>query len=338
MKIGIVNDSIMATEILRRIVVSCPEHKLLWTAENGAEAIMHCNHHLPDLILMDLMMPVMDGIEATRRIMKQTPCPILIVTGSVTGNSSMVFEAMGVGALDVVATPVLAPNQADSSANELIRKIQIIGKLTGVDRKEKSSTNKTVPPRQTIKESTLIAIGASTGGPQALATVLSCLPINFPASVVVVQHMDQKFTSGLADWLNQQISLPVKIIINGERPQKSTVKIPSTDNHLIMSKTGTLNYSVDPVDNFYHPSVDVFFQSLNANWCGNIIGVILTGMGKDGAKGLLDIKENGHYTIAQDEETSVVYGMPKAAQLNGSAQEILPLEEIGPRLLALVKP
>lgn len=337
MKIGIVNDSIMATEILRRIVKSCPNHELLWTAENGAEAIMRCNHQLPDLILMDLLMPVMDGIEATRRIMNQTPCPILIVTGSVSSNSSMVFEAMGVGALDVVATPVLVPNQADSSANELIRKIQIIGKLTGADRKEKSVNNKISPPHQIIKDSTLVAIGASTGGPQAISKVLSSLPENFPACVVVIQHMDQKFTSGLAVWLNQQIPLPVHVITNGDRPQKSTVKIPSTDNHLIMSKTGTFIYSVDPVDNFYHPSVDVFFQSLCANWCGKIIGVVLTGMGKDGAKGLLDIKEKGHYTIAQDKETSVVYGMPKAASLNGAAQEILPLDEIGPRLLALVK-
>jgi chemotaxis response regulator CheB len=327
----------MATEVLRRIIVSCPDYELLWAAKNGAEAIMYCNHQLPDLILMDLIMPVMDGVEATRRIMKQTPCAILIVTASVTGNSSMVFEAMGVGALDVVATPALSPHLANSSVNELIRKIQIIAKLTDCDReKGRTTQDKSGFKQKSIRQSTLIAIGASTGGPKALAVVLSSLPKNFPASIVVIQHMDKKFSLGLAEWLGQQISLPVSIIVNGDRPQKSTIKIPTTDNHLIMSKTGTLNYTVDPLDNFYHPSLDVFFHSISTNWYGKIIGVVLTGMGKDGASGLLAIKEKGHHTIVQDEASSVVYGMPKAAAANGSAKEILPLDKIGPQLLSIV--
>lgn len=337
MKIGIVNDSIMATEVLRRIVLSCPNYQLVWTAGNGAEAIMHCNHVRPDLILMDLMMPVMDGVEATRRIMRQTPCAILIVTASVTGNSSKVYEAMGVGALDVVATPVLGTKQAESSANELIRKIQIIGKLIGFDYTFKKSRKQRPLSHEIIKESsTLVAIGASTGGPQALAAVLSALPVHFPASLVVIQHMDKKFTPGLATWLNQQITLPVQVIHNGDRPKKSTVLLPTTDNHLVLSKNRTLTYSVDPIENFYHPSVDVFFQSICENWHGKIIGIILTGMGRDGANGLLSIREKGHYTIAQDEESSIVYGMPKAAAQNGGATDIMSLKEIGPKLVSLL--
>jgi len=337
MKIAIVNDSIIATEVLRRIILSCPDHELLWAAQNGAEALMHCNHELPDLILMDLIMPVMDGVEATRRIMQQTPCAILIVTASVTGNSSMVFEAMGAGALDVVATPALSPHLANNSVNELIRKIQIIAKLTDCDRvKSSHSHNSSGVKQKSTRNNTLIAIGASTGGPKALAHILSCLPKDFPASIVVIQHMDKRFTSGLAEWLGQQISLPVDIIANGDRPQKSKVKIPVTDNHLVMSKSGTLTYTLDPLDNFYHPSVDVFFHSITWNWYGKIIGVVLTGMGKDGANGLLAIKEKDHHTIVQDEESSIVYGMPKAAAANGSAKEILPLNQIGLRLLSLV--
>ncbi len=336
MKIGIVNDSVMAAEVLRRIVNSCPDHQLLWMAENGAEAVLHCQEALPDLVLMDLLMPVMNGVEATRRIMKHTPCAILIVTASVTGNASLVYEAMGAGALDVVATPVLGPDGMHAAAGELLRKIELIGKLIGYFPKSEARQQARavrVPLRR--KDPTLIAIGASTGGPQALTTVLSRLPLGLPAAVVIVQHMDKKFTQGLATWLNQQVTMPVKVLVDKERPQLGVVQVPSTDHHLIMTTTGALTYAVEPADNFYHPSVDVFFHSISKNWHGKIIGVLLTGMGRDGAAGLLTLKEDGHHTIAQDEETSVVYGMPKAAKQLNAAAEIMPIHEIGARLVAL---
>ena len=339
MKIGIVNDSVMATEVLRRIVGSCPDHKLLWLAANGAEAVSRCQEALPDLVLMDLMMPVMDGVIATRRIMKNTPCAILIVTSSVTGNASMVFEAMGAGALDVVATPVLGHDGANTATNELLRKIELIGKLIGCSSKKtrptRPQTGEVKPPSRR-RDPTMIAIGASTGGPQALTAVLSQFPVDFPAAVVIIQHMDKKFTHGLASWLNQQIAMPVKVIAEKERPYRGMVQVPSTDYHLILNNNGTLGYTVEPSDNFYHPSVDVFFQSLTKNWHGKIIGVLLTGMGRDGAAGLLSLKEEGHHTIAQDEETSIVYGMPKAARQLDAAKEILPLHEIGARIINLV--
>lgn len=332
MNIGIVNDSIMATEVLRRLVVSSP-HEVLWTAENGAEAIMRCHEALPDLILMDLMMPVMDGVEATRRIMQTTPCAILVVTASVTGNSSMVFEAMGVGALDAVATPVLGKPQSAGAGNELLRKIELIAKLIGCHQRvprEKAGSL----PRQPLEQHPLIAIGASTGGPQAIKNVLLSFPKDLPATVVLVQHMDKKFTSGLASWLNQQVPLPVKMITPHQRPMKGEVLVPTTEYHLELTSKGTLNYTENPPDNFYHPSVDVFFQSVTSYWRGKVIGVLLTGMGRDGALGLLAMKERGHHTIAQDEYSSIVYGMPKAAMQLQAATEILPLDEIGPSVLA----
>jgi len=336
MKIGIVNDSVMAAEVLRRIVLSSPDHQLLWLAANGAEAVSRCREALPDLVLMDLMMPVMDGVMATRRIMQLTPCAILIVTASVTGNASMVFEAMGAGALDVVATPVLGPDGMHAAAGELLRKIEMIGKLIGCTPKAIArKTSQALKPAAARKNPTLVAIGASTGGPQALTTVLSKFPLNFQAAVVIIQHMDKKFTHGLASWLDQQIAMPVKVIRDKDRPQKGVVQVPSTDHHLVMGANGSLGYSVEPADNFYHPSVDVFFQSLTKNWSGKIIGVLLTGMGRDGAGGLLALKEEGHHTIAQDEATSVVYGMPKAARQLNAALEILPIHEIGARILAL---
>ncbi|MDD5758128.1 MAG: chemotaxis response regulator protein-glutamate methylesterase [Desulfobulbaceae bacterium] len=338
MRIGIVNDSVMAAEVLRRIVISCPEHQLLWMAVNGEEAVSNCQVALPDLVLMDLMMPVMDGVVATRRIMKNTPCAILIVTSSVTGNSSMVFEAMGAGALDVVATPVLGHNNTNITTNELIRKIELIAKLIGCAQKKSNGRqqNRALKPADHRTDPPMIAIGASTGGPQALTTILAQLPINFPATVVIIQHMDKKFTHGLASWINQQIVMPVKVIVEKERPQKGTVYVPSTDHHLTLTTKGTFSYSVEPADNFYHPSVDVFFQSISTNWHGTIIGALLTGMGRDGSTGLLALKEAGHHTIAQDEETSIVYGMPKAAKQLDAAKEILPIHEIGSRIKALI--
>lgn len=332
MKIGIVNDSVMATEVLRRLVVSSP-HEVLWTAENGAEAIMRCNEKLPDLILMDLMMPVMDGVEATRRIMKATPCAILVVTASVTGNSSMVFEAMGVGALDAVATPVLGKPQSTNAGHELLRKIELIAKLIGCHQRAPREKHG-LPERKGMEQQPLIAIGASTGGPQAIKKVLLSFPKDLPATVVLVQHMDKKFISGLASWLNQQVPLPVKVITPNQRLLKGEVLVPTTEHHLELTSKGTLNYTENPADIFYHPSVDVFFQSVSSYWRGKVIGVLLTGMGRDGALGLLAMKEKGHHTIAQDEQSSIVYGMPKAARQLQAATEILPLDEIGAAILA----
>ncbi len=337
MRIGIVNDSVMAAEVLRRIVGSRPEHQLLWVAENGAEAVLRCQETLPDLVLMDLLMPVMDGVEATRRIMRQSPCAILIVTASVIGNASLVYEAMGAGALDVVATPVLGADGMQTAASELLRKIETIGKLIGLSSRPLSrqrSREKKVANR--FSDPPLVAIGASTGGPQALTAVLSALPAEFPAAVVIVQHMDKKFTHGLAAWLKQQIPMSVKVIVDKDRPQKGQVLVPSTEHHVVMARNGALAYSEEPSDNFYHPSVDVFFNSVSKHWHGKVVGVLLTGMGRDGAAGLLSLKDEGHHTIAQDEATSVVYGMPKAAMQLDAAREILPLHEIGPRVMSLV--
>lgn len=338
MKIGIVNDSVMAMEVLRRIVSSNDQHEIIWRAVNGAEAVSYCNQEKPDLVLMDIMMPVMNGIEATRQIMQSSPCAILVVTATVTGHSSEVFEAMGAGALDAVATPVLSTEGSEDLGKELLRKIDLIGRLIGIpakkvpkktDRTDDSLTGKT-------QERHLIILGCSTGGPQALLEILSTFPVDLNAAVIVIQHMDKKFTAGLASWLNKQVALPVRIIKEGDRPQKGIVLMPDTDHHLVMTASTNLSYSKAPEDNFYHPSVDVFFNSAAQAWYGKIVGVLLTGMGKDGAEGLLAIKERGWHTIAQNQESCIVFGMPKAAIQIHAATEILPLKDIGPRIIELI--
>jgi len=338
MKIGIVNDSLMAIEALRRIVSSQPEHQIVWVAHNGAEAVHNCAQLTPDLILMDLMMPVMDGVEATRQIMKVTPCSILVVTATVSGHSAQVFEAMGAGALDAVATPILG-RQGDNLSTALLEKINRIGNLLGNGRMRRLT--KAGPPAQTKKrphQDCLVAIGCSTGGPQALVRILSYLPKDFPAALVIIQHMDVKFSAGLVEWLNNQIELPVRMAMENDRPQKGTVLVPTTDGHIVLTARGTLSYTDEPRDNYYHPSVDVFFRSVASHWHGSIIAALLTGMGRDGAEGLLAIREKGGHTIAQDEASSVVYGMPKAAAALGAAKEILPVCHIGPALVDLLAP
>ncbi len=339
MKIGIVNDMPMAVEALRRALIISGEHQIIWAAENGAVAVSHAAEDTPDLILMDLIMPVMDGVEATRKIMQSTPCNILLVTASVSGNSSKVFEAMGAGALDVVATPVTGTGN-HGGAPELLKKIDRIAKISRIT--PRLTPDPSAPPVEDTgstknEQKTLVAIGSSTGGPQALLQILTHFPADLPVSVVVVQHMDKKFTDGLANWLNSQVQFKVKVLDEGERPQVGTVLIPSTDDHVIMNKDTTLTYSREPRNNYYHPSVDVFFKSLASHWRGSCLGLLLTGMGRDGAEGMTALKRSGHYPIAQDRKSSVVFGMPKAAIEAHAIYEVLPVNEMGTRIVELIR-
>ncbi len=328
----------MATEILRRIVITNKDYKILWSAKNGAEAIMYCNNEKPDLILMDLMMPVMDGVEATKRIMQSSPCAILVVTSTVTGHSSEVFSAMGAGALDVVATPVVGTNETASSGQELLRKIDMICKLIGCihSKKTHQAAIKSNQPKEAGSKNNIIALGCSTGGPHAILEILLSLPPDINATIVIIQHMDKKFIAGLTSWISQQISLPVKLIKEGDRLRKGTVMFANSHKHLVINKDATFSYSEEPLENFYHPSVDVFFKSLAINWQGGVVGALLTGMGRDGAQGLLSIKEQGWPTISQDKDSSVVYGMPKAAALLNAATDVLSLNKIGPKIVNLL--
>jgi two-component system response regulator WspF len=339
-EIGIVNDSMIAMESIRRILLSAStKHVIVWVAGNGMEAVRLCGQHTPDLILMDLIMPKMDGVEATRRIMQSSPCAILIVTASVTANSAKVFEAMGAGALDAVATPVFGRGHNAAGEGILLKKITRIGKLLNIRDPPKPSPCKTESETGTRhKKECLIAIGSSTGGPQALVRILSPMPGDFPAAFVVVQHMDEQFTTGLATWLDSQLELSVRLAREGDRPQAGTVYFGRTNGHLIMDAGGRLIYTDKPKEILYRPSIDVFFASIAHNWRGAGIGILLTGMGRDGAQGLLELHKKRWYTIAQDESTSVVYGMPKAAAELKAADKILALDSIGPECIDLLAP
>ena len=337
MRIAIVNDMLLALEALRRSVAKKTDWEIAWIARDGAEAVKKCAADTPDIILMDLIMPVMNGAEATMRIMRDSPCAILVVTATVEGNMQLVFEAMGHGALDAINTPVLGADGKLTGAAALEGKIDLISKLIGKGKQYVPALvalgvpvadNQHLPP--------LIVIGASTGGPAALLEIFKALPTGFPAAIVVVQHVDITFSADLANWLGQQSSLPVNVAEPGCQPQKGIIWIAGTNDHLIMTAEKKLVYRAEPKDVFYRPSVDVFFHSVAANWSARGLGVVLTGMGRDGAEGLLSLRKSGWRTIAQDKKTSVVFGMPKAAAECGAALKIMPIDRIAQELISYV--
>ncbi|WP_165252417.1 chemotaxis-specific protein-glutamate methyltransferase CheB [Paludisphaera soli] len=328
MRVGIVNDSVMAREALRRVVASASGLEVAWTARDGAEGVERVRADPPDLVLMDLFMPVMDGVESTRRIMKESPCAILVVTATVSGQIDKVYQAMGFGALDAVDTPVLAACGACSGGADLLRKIETVGKLIG---KYQPCRTPWTPPPETpaaARGEPLLAVGASTGGPFAVAEVLKDLPRGWDVATVIVQHVDSFFVSGLAGWLSEHSGRRVELIREGDRPSPGKFLLAATGDHLILGEDGRLGYTPEPRAACYRPSVDVFFQSVARNWPGAGAAALLTGMGRDGAEGLLALRRRGWCTIAQDEATSVVWGMPRAAVERGAAEVVAPLGRV----------
>ena len=337
MRIAIVNDSLIARVALQRAVTSVPAHRVAWTAEDGRQAVEKAQLDKPDLILMDLIMPVVDGVEATRRIMAATPCPIVIVTSSVSGHMGKVYEAMGLGALDAVDTPELGADGGMAGARFLLAKIETIAKLVGrAPALAKSGEASTSRPSWTLETGPrwpLVLIGSSTGGPAALAEILSGLPPLPDAAIVVIQHVDSAFAPGLARWLSERAARRVELIEPGTRPQPGRIFLASTDDHVVLDEEGRFRYLTDPIEVHYRPSVDVFFRSVAASRPEPGVAVVLTGMGRDGAAGLLALRRLGWLTIAQDEASSVIWGMPGAAVQAGAAALVLPPERIARAIL-----
>ncbi|MEM9006413.1 MAG: chemotaxis response regulator protein-glutamate methylesterase [Cyanobacteria bacterium P01_F01_bin.86] len=338
MNIAIVNDTAIAVEALRRAIVTVPNYHLLWVAHTGAEAVKRCASQRPDLILMDMNMPDLNGVEATRQIMQQSPCAILIVTASITGNTAKVFEAMGHGALDVVKTPTLGPEN-HQVIQPLLAKVATIARLiqspqpktlkTIQTPKSASSKGKPLPP--------LVVIGSSTGGPTALQTIFSQLPSTFKGAIIVVQHIDEQFAPGLVNWLNQTSGIPVDLARPGSQPQAGKVLVAATNDHLILRPNLTLRYTSEPQDYPYRPSVNVLFRSVAQYWSQPGVGIILTGMGRDGATGLGDLRAAGWHTIAESADSCVIFGMPRAAIEVKAAIQTMPVEAIASTLTRKLK-
>ena len=340
-RVGICNDVVMAAEVLRRVVNSMSGFEVSWVAYDGAEAVHKAAEITPDIILMDLIMPGMSGAEACYHIMKSSPCAILIVTASVSGNISQVFEAMGYGALDVTRMPSIGSMSAPEGAKELIHKMEMIRRLIGKEPNDQfhfRHETEVTPAKHLVDGAPiLIVLGASTGGPLALSRVLSDLPSDLPAAIVIIQHIDGPFAENLASWLGDQCALPVKVALEGETLQCGTVFIAGTDDHLVLDRELKLRYSVEPQNAPYRPSVDVFLHSLAEYWPHRGVAALLTGMGRDGATGLRALRNKGWHTIAEHKDTCVVFGMPKAAIELGGISEVLPIQDIGVAIFKAVK-
>lgn len=338
MRIAIVNDDEGHLLVLSGIIEKQSSHKIVWIASDGAEAVKKCLTDTPDIILMDLIMPVMNGIQATREIMQNSPCAILLATASVSANASMVFEAMGAGAVDVVKTPILGDHNTERDSKLLLQKIATIQNLIaprGHLHKNIAIDNSALNTPSTRKP--ILAFGSSTGGPAALATILGHFPADFPIPVVIIQHVDPYFSRNFANWLDAQCALSVRIAEDNDRPEAGTVLIAGTNQHLVMGSNGSLNYADSEIETHYIPSVNVFFNSLAEHWDSCIIACLLTGMGRDGASGLMQIRQKGGYTITQDEDSCAVYGMPRAADEMGSSMHSLTPDGIAQFILELVE-
>ncbi len=336
MRIGIVNDLALAREVLRRAVLSVPGYVVAWFAEDGDDAVLKAAADRPDAILMDLVMPRVNGAEATRQIMQQSPCPILVVTVSVATNYALACRAMGAGALDAVDTPTLGPGGVVQNADKLVARLAQLEAV--LDGNTGSGVLPALPVESTLADGPpLVVLGASTGGPQALEQVLAALPALFPAAVLISQHISADFAPGLVQQLAAHCRLPVRGARDGDLPTAGTVHVAVSNDHLEFGPDRVLRYTPNPRSSPFRPSIDVLFSSAAAHAPHAGVGVLLTGMGRDGAEGLLRLRTAGWHTIAQDEETSVVKdGMPKAAVARGAAVDVLPVQQIGESVVAKI--
>ena len=338
MRIAIVNDLKLACEALRRAIVASGRHQLAWTAFGGAEAIALASRDRPDLILMDMIMPGIDGVEATRQIMLQSPCPILVVTSTVSGNISKVFDALSNGALDAVETPSIGPQGELLGSSPLLEKIACLEHLYDrppVAAGPAPAASSTVTEAKSAAR--LVLLGASTGGPRVLAEILNQLPRDLTAPIVIAQHIDEGYVTGLAKWLGDQTTLPVEVAVSGSQPRPGHVYLAASQQHLAIRSDGRLQYVSEPSGSWYHPSVDVLFSTAARHCPLPGIAALLTGMGRDGANGLAELRRASWTTIAQDQATSVVWGMPKAASDLGAAEFVLPSSQIAAHIISVIK-
>ncbi len=338
-RVLIVEDSPTLRMLLKTILESDPEIAVIGMAASGEEGVRQALALKPDLITMDVHLPGMDGFAATRRIMEERPTPIIIVSSSVDHHEVLTtFNAIQAGALEVLQKPT-SINHPDFAAlrERLLTTVKLMAEVKVIRHYRSPMTRRSAGelPRSG-RAFSLLAIGASTGGPAALNAILKELPAEFPLPVLIVQHMTTGFTAGLVAWLQLESRLRVKIAEDGEVLRAGTVYVAPDDTHLMVTARGVVGLSKAPLVSHVRPSATVLFESVARIYGPDAIGVLLTGMGDDGAAGLRAMRERGAATIAQDETTSAVYGMPKAAVELGAAEQVLPLPQIPAAVLALV--
>jgi len=331
-KIGIVNDVSMARRVLARLVEEDPQLQVLWAACDGQEAVELCQAQTPDLILMDLVMPRMNGADATREIMRATPCPILLVTSTIAGHSTLVYQGLANGALDVTTTPVLGDRRGSDDGILLLDKIHRLMRQSAQTLAVGTSgpvmpASRRGPASQRHPGQPVVAMGASSGGPSVLAEILRALQPPIHATVLLAQHIDPEFADGLVEWLNSQTQLAVVMAREGDVPEPGKVFVADSRADMTLSPDGCIRYTPQARNGFVSPSIDVLFDSVARSAAVGSTGIILTGMGTDGAQGLAAMRAAGMQAIVQRLSSAVVVSMPRAAQaLVAQHAELAPAE------------
>ncbi|MBF0343029.1 MAG: chemotaxis response regulator protein-glutamate methylesterase [Nitrospirae bacterium] len=336
-KVLIVDDSAFMRNALKSMIASDLEIQVVGVARDGVEAIEKVQALKPDIMTLDVEMPKMNGLETLKILMEKFPLPVIMVSSLTTEGAKVTLDALDMGAVDFIPK-----NLSELSVNIVNIKLMLIEKIKQIGikgfkapkKKTRTSTPIITMPRDvqfnSSKRMNIIAIGTSTGGPKALQSIVPILPKNITVPVVISQHMPQNFTGPFAERLNQLSHLQVKEAKDGEKLQSGVVYIAPGLGHMSIVKKGIEKYISISQNNeyIYKPSVDVMMLSIAQLYPGSCLGVILTGMGNDGLKGMKAIKEGGGRTIAQDEESCVVYGMPKAVVDAGIADKIVSLSEV----------
>ncbi|MBA2490723.1 MAG: chemotaxis-specific protein-glutamate methyltransferase CheB [Gammaproteobacteria bacterium] len=336
-------DSPVTRMFLVHVLESDPRIRVVGAVGDGSAAVDFVVKNKPDVVLMDLYMPVLDGFEATRRIMEQQPLPIVICSAVVDPREmDITFRSLEAGAVACIEKPT-GSGHADfeTTAANLLQTVKLMSEVSVVRRTRKlwpapvqvAYSSKWQNTRRDIK---LIAIGASTGGPPVLQTILASLPKYFPAPILLVQHIARGFVDGMAEWLNRTTSLQIQIASYGTVPLPGRVYLAPDDFHMGVGAGGWIVLTREEPEHHVRPAVSFLFRSLAAAYGPGALGVLLTGMGSDGAAELKLLKDTGATTIAQDRESSLVHGMPGVAIALGGATHVLSADKIADALVALV--
>lgn len=334
-KVLIVEDSLVAQQLLTHILNGEPGIQVIGTAATGDEAIKFVNKTKPDVITMDFYLPDANGLQVARQIMETKPVPIIIVSATWTADQySEAFSLMDAGAVGTMKRPPgPGHSEHESLAQELIQLVKSMSEIKVVRRSAKFKAKQFEVAQIPFMMRRLVVIGASTGGPPVLDTILSQLPAHYPYPIVIVQHIAEGFLDGLVNWLQPKCKLKIHIAENNQLIEAGHVYIAPDHHHLAVTSQERLILSDAEPENGIRPSVCFLFRSVAKTYGSRAIGILLTGMGRDGAAGLHQMREQGAITIAQDQDTSAVFGMPNEAIKLGAAQFILPPDKIAQSLI-----